>query len=127
MLCNEILYVLLRRLWVEVDVEFAIAHVPTGYRGCRPRRRARSSSLSAMPPPRRLEARQIPVASWTFPKAKDRGLSIAGLRASGPCVAAEASSSCPLWVKSGKVQNEQISSALPPKADSYRARFQFRG
>ena len=47
MLCNEILYVLLRRLWVEVDVEFAIAHVPTGYRGCRPRRRARSSSLSA--------------------------------------------------------------------------------
>src|SRR6516165_11258296 len=46
MLCNEILYVL-GRLWVEVDVEFAIAHVPTGYRGCRPRRRARSSSLSA--------------------------------------------------------------------------------
>jgi hypothetical protein len=28
-----------------------------------------------------------------------------------------ASAECPLWVKSGKAQNEQMLSALPPKAD----------
>src|SRR5262249_57277107 len=34
--------------------------------------------------------------------------------------AAKAVRSCPLWVKSGKAQNEQMLSALPPKADKSR-------
>src|SRR5262249_17056072 len=33
---------------------------------------------------------------------------------SGPCIAAKAASQCPLGVKSGKAQNEQTLSALPP-------------
>src|SRR5262249_52031489 len=43
------------------------------------------------------EAQGIPAASWVYPRAKDRGASIAGLWFR-PCVAAKAGSSCPRWV-----------------------------
>ncbi len=33
------------------------------------------------------------------------------------CRAAKSTCSCPLWVISGRAQNEQMLSALPPKAD----------
>src|SRR5262245_53921308 len=43
---------------------------------------------------------ELPSPHGAFPTAKDHGLSIAEYSRSGPCIAAKAACSCPLWVKS---------------------------
>src|SRR5262249_41924489 len=57
----------------------------------RPRGRPAADKCDEVPPPH-----------GAYPKAKDHGLSIAGLGASSvPCIAAKAAAQCPLRVRSG--------------------------
>src|SRR5262249_12277408 len=60
-------------------------------RSDRPRGRPAADKCDEVPPPH-----------GAYPKAKDHGLSIAGLGASSvPCIAAKAAAQCPLRVRSG--------------------------
>ena len=69
----------------------------------------RAPSGYAAAPPRRVTNSRRFIALTPDPR-------IMRSSRSGPCIAAKAAHSCPLWVKSGKAQNEQMLSALPPKA-----------
>src|SRR5262249_15922342 len=59
-------------------------------------------------------------ADMVCPKAKHRGLTIAGLTVSVACIATKSAASCPSWVKMGRRRIEHILSALPPLATEER-------
>src|SRR5215813_10725166 len=77
--------------------------------------RAASGHAAAAPPSNEMNSRRFIAltqtqGSWQYSR-------------SGPCIAAKADTQCPLWVKSGKAQDEQMLSGVPRKRTKSTSRF----